>query len=128
MYHQAVASSLTGHKRKFLISMIDGPHPFVAHAHFAERATRESLFRAGLLRLCGPSGGTICGLISAQFFCLTENGRAVVCCVLAEYAEALVMAERANLVPVNETLTRFAYGPPIAKDEDQAHADDVAHA
>ena len=95
MYHKAVAASISNGQRRFLISLIDGPHPFVAHAPISEQATRTSLFRLHLIRFYSTTRDSIC---------LTENGRQVVCFVLAEYAEALVRAEHAGF-RLNEALT-----------------------
>jgi hypothetical protein len=108
MYHEGVTNRLSNAQRRFLIKMIDGPHLFVNDVETGLFNTRLSLFRAHLIRMCGPDMGTIiCS--GAKHFCLTDDGRQVVCFVLAEYAEALVQAELDGFPSVNEILARLSY-------------------
>ena len=108
MYHKDVAGRLSNAQRRHLVGIVDGPKPYVEVIEHGERWTRLSLFRKHLIRFCGEQGSSI-KTTGAKFYCLTEDGRAVLCCVLGEYADALVMADRANFQPFNNSLRGLAY-------------------
>lgn len=108
MNHENTARRLSNQQRRYLISMIDGPHPYVECVQQGERWVRVKLFELGLLRHCTATGHSVTA--SVNFYCLSDDGRQVVCAILAEYAEALIAAELANQKPFNEVLTRVGYG------------------
>jgi hypothetical protein len=107
MYHKGVAGRLSNAQRRHLVGMVDGPKPYVEVIDSGERQTRAALSRIRLVRLCGNPSGTLSA--PGKFYCLTDDGRAVVCCVLGEYADALVAADRANFKPFNNSLRGLAY-------------------
>ena len=92
MDHRLVALGLSNHQRRFLITLIDGPVPFVAAVGGGAKSLQNALFRMLLIRRCNEGGHWG----DKKFMCLTENGRHVVCYVLAEYAEALIKADIAR--------------------------------
>jgi hypothetical protein len=108
MYHKDVAGSLSNAQRRHLVGMVDGPKPYIEVIEHGERWTRLTLFRKRLIRSCGPEGGLV-NTNGAKFYCLTEDGRAVLCCVLGEYADAIVAAERVNFPGVRASLTGLVY-------------------
>ena len=108
MHHESVARRLSNPQRRHLIALIDGPQPYIECIHRGERWVRVKLFERGLLRHCTATGHSVTA--SMSFYCLSDDGRQVVCAILAEYAEALIAAELANQKPFNEVLTRVGYG------------------
>ena len=107
MYHKDVAGRLSNAQRRHLVGMIDGPKPYVEVIESGERQTRAMLFRIRLVRSCTEDGTA--AQTPAKFYRLTEDGRAVLCVVLGEYADALVAADRANFKPFNNSLRALAY-------------------
>ena len=124
MYHKTVASNLSNAQRRHIVGMVDGPKPYVEAIDASERKTRLSLFNLRLIRLCTEAGHAVG--VGAKFYCMTEDGRAVLCFVLAEYAEALIRAQEAEFVAIKEPLTVPAedsgakgtrrHAPPPAQD------------
>ena len=108
MHHQALAANLSHAQREMLISLIDGPLPFVACLPRSTEGTRRSLFRLGLVRM---SGAVPCSH-GKDFFALTDDGRQVVCAILADCAEMLIRAQSSTYAQVRNLLANIAYGFP----------------
>ena len=88
--HQYKAADLSRAQREVLIVHALGPQP--VQRSDVQRSdngrTGIILMRRGLIRYTGPDGK--CGGSRPTHTLLTEDGRQVVCAILAEYADALV--------------------------------------
>jgi hypothetical protein len=80
-------SRLSKLQREYLVEHACGMHPFHNEPH--ENATRRSLVERGLIKYEPPTRSLL-GIPHGTL--LTPDGREVVCSVLAQYADALMLS------------------------------------
>lgn len=117
MWPEGTAKSLTRQQRDFLIRHIDRPCPVPSDSN--EVRTANALRQARLIRPSNEAGDDTGNIARPRFYALTENGRATLAWILAEYAEALIrsgclsdekLMDTAALVPrINRALTELLY-------------------
>ncbi len=127
MSHHGIAAKLSRSQCDALVEMVDGVRPYVEDGiGTGARLSRAKLFAVGLMRHCGEHGGTTS--TGRQFYCLTEDGRGVLCALLGQYADALCRAEEAAFAPVKPILTRLGYGRMVIGDHHHAPDKELADA
>lgn len=84
MSARSIANGLLKSSRDLLINHIDGPVPLTIHGN--ERGPRNALLARSLIAF--PRGG----MTTPNSTHITNLGREVLCCILGDYADALVRA------------------------------------
>ena len=122
MHHEAIARRMPRPQREMLVEHVHGPVSIVRKGGAC--FTQMRLIDVGLLYRSMADGANT-STIRPTHTAMTENGREVVCWILAEYADALVRAGcfdpavqlNATLVPaINEALTKLGYGRGYGQD------------
>lgn len=84
-------------QRDLVIAHIDGPQP----AAVKEGLTRRFLMERGILISCDRDGAPRNRTQNVHYTMITEDGRATMAQILADYAEALVRAGHLFAVPIS---------------------------
>lgn len=77
--------------RDVLVAHIDGPQPVIVSDHYMSRAVAQLLIR-GYLTFRRPDGGKVGARPKSTY--LTPAGRDALCKALAEWADALTLAQQ----------------------------------